>query len=89
MTVFGAMVRRTSAPFHVAPRGAIRRVMDSPGLGACRPSRLASSYTRCRSGPPLRGGDGMAPDGHGGPAFRIGKRRRASWPCDAGSWAPS
>lgn len=86
---FGSMVRLTSAPFRVAPYGAIRRVMCSPCLSACRPWLLKPSCARSRVGPLLRWGYWRIPDGNGVPTFRIGKRHRASWPLDAGSGAPS
>jgi hypothetical protein len=40
----------------VTPSGAIRRVMCSPCLSACRPSLLEPSCTRCGFGPLLRWG---------------------------------
>jgi hypothetical protein len=88
-TCFGSIARRTSAPVQGTPYDAIRRVMNSPCLSACRPWLLAPSCSRCGLGPLLREGDWIAPDRHGGATFRIGKLRRMSWPLDAGSWAPS
>jgi hypothetical protein len=85
---FGSMVRRTSAPFRGTPSGAIRRVMASPCLSACRPSLLAPSCTRCGVGPLLRWGYWRIPDRNGVATFRIGKMRWASWPLYAGSGAP-
>jgi hypothetical protein len=52
----GSITRLTSAPFRVTPSGAIRRVMISPCLSACRPSLLEPSYARCGVGPLLRWG---------------------------------
>jgi len=54
-----------------------------------RPSLLASSSARCGVGPLLRWGYWRLPDHNGVTTFRIGKRRRASWPLYAGSRAPS
>ncbi len=86
---FGSLVRLTSAPLRVAPYGAIRRVMCSPGRSACRPWLLGPSYARGRVSPLLRWGDWRIPDGSGVTTFRIGQRHRARWPLDAGSWDPS
>jgi hypothetical protein len=58
---FGSIVRRTSAPFRGAPCGAIRRVMASPYLSACRPSLLAPSCTRCGVSLLSRWGTGVCP----------------------------
>jgi len=55
----------------------------------CRRSLLAPSCARCGVGPLLRWGYWRLPDHNGVTTFRIGKRRRASWPLYAGSRAPS
>ena len=88
-TVFGSITRLTSALFQVTPIGAIRRVMDSPCLSACRPSLLEPSCARCGIGPLLRLDYWIAPDHNGVATFRIGKICRASCPLYAGSRAPS
>jgi hypothetical protein len=77
------------SPLSGAPSGAIRRVMASPCLSACRPSLLAPSWARCGIGPLWRWGYWEIPDRHGVATCRIGKMRWASWPLDAGSGAPS
>jgi hypothetical protein len=76
-------------PFRGTPSGAIRRVMGSPCLSACRRWLLAPSYASCRVGPLVREGDGMTPDCNGVFTFRLGKMPRVSWPLDAGNWTPS
>src|SRR6266571_330625 len=47
------------------------------------------SCTRCGLSPLLRLDDWRMPDHNGIVTFRIGKKRRASWPLYAGSRAPS
>ncbi len=76
----------TSAPFRVG-------IALSGGLWFPRAFRLPAfaswpSCARCGYAPLLRLGDWIAPDHNGVATFRIGKRRRVSWPLDAGSRAP-
>ena len=61
--------------------------MNSPCLSACRPLLFEPSCARCGIGPFLRLGDWVTPDHNGVTTFRIGKRRRVSWPLYTGSWA--
>jgi hypothetical protein len=84
-----SMLRLASVPFRGTPSGAIRRVMRSPYLSACRHWLLASACARCRVGPLLREGDWITLDGNGVATFRIGRLRRARWPLDSGNGAPS
>src|SRR5262245_8513803 len=66
----------------------------SGGLWLPRAFRLPAfafwpSCARCGYDPLLRWSGWIAPDHNGVATFRIGKRRRVSWPLDAGSRAPS
>src|SRR4029450_8298402 len=74
-TTFGSITRLTSAPFRGTPSGAIRRVMDSPGLSACRLLLLEPSKARCGIGPLLRLGDWTSPDRNG--SYHVPHRQEA------------